>query len=835
MGTRRGDSRRHGSHLIETLLSTASTAVLGMMLLGPVPARATDGANGATGTAGTNVVGPGGVAGGDGGSGGNGTVGSGNGAAGGNGGVGGFGGDGISTGGAPSIGEGGNGGVGGNGAAGTVGDTASGRTYSNSVSIIGGRGGNGGLGGIGGIGSALDISFGGNGGAGGNGAAGAIGLDATSLPVTITNSGIIQGGNGGAGGAGGIGGASGAGGVGPGLGGNGGNGADGGIGISAASGSSIVNSGIIQGGNGGAAGNGGVGAFSGTNGFIGLGGVGVQGSGITIINNGGSIIGGLGGDGSTRADAITFTGGSNSLTLNSGTITGNVNVQGGTLNLFSTSPTAGSFGNNTIGGNLTLTAGSTYTVNVNAAGQNDKITVNGVATLAGSVSVQAAAGTYSRGTIYTILTATGGRNGTIFSGVTSNYAFLSPLLSYDTNDVFLTLAGTAGSGSSSGVSFVSSNQTGNQNAVGNVLNATYANASGDWATVLTAISNSSTAQGPTVLNAISGQPVADNGTANVAMSSAVMNTVGNTLAGFHGGQNGGTRVAMAPGPDQACDFTCDVEPAKYGAWIAGVGGLGSLAGNANAAGFTYSLGGTAVGADMAVTRDLRLGIGASYVGGTQWVSGFNGNATSDAFSGFLYASYEPGKLYIDGMAGYAYANNRSTRSIVIPGLAPRIAIGSTGANQFMGQVEAGYRVDLVPNLAVIPFARLQGSTTAQNGFTESGADSLDLTVAPQTTNSLRTTLGADLAVEVSHVDVDMRLGWEHENADVSRPMTASFAGAPGNAFTVFGVTPQRDSAVVGLAFKTHVADSTELYARYDGEIATGSDNNAFTAGLRMTW
>ena len=48
-------------------------------------------------------------------------------------------------------------------------------------------------------------------------------------------------------------------------------------------------------------------------------------------------------------------------------------------------------------------------------------------------------GSYGRSTTYTILNATGGVSGT-YSGVTSNFAFLTPSLSYDPNNVFLTLA-----------------------------------------------------------------------------------------------------------------------------------------------------------------------------------------------------------------------------------------------------------------------------------------------------------------------------------------------------------------------------------------------------------
>jgi len=61
------------------------------------------------------------------------------------------------------------------------------------------------------------------------------------------------------------------------------------------------------------------------------------------------------------------------------------------------------------------------------------------------------------------------------------------------------------------------------------------------------------------------------------------------------------------------------------------------------------------------------------------------------------------------------------------------------------------------------------------------------------------------------------------------------AGAPGNPFTVFGATPQRDSAVIALSAQTRIAAETELYARYDGELGNGADNHALTAGLRMVW
>ena len=139
-----------------------------------------------------------------------------------------------------------------------------------------------------------------------------------------------------------------------------------------------------------------------------------------------------------------------------------------------------------------------------------------------------------------------------------------------------------------------------------------------------------------------------------------------------------------------------------------------------------------------------------------------------------------------------------------------------------------------------PFARFQASSINQAAFSEWGANSLGLNVAQQTTTSLRTTLGADLAATIGlgnarTLDLGLRLGWLHEYADTARPMTAAFAGAPTASFTVYGATPQRDSAVIGFQAGTEVAAGMQLYLRYDGDVGSGSDNHALNVGVRLRW
>ena len=520
--------------------------------------------------------------------------------------------------------------------------------------------------------------------------------------------------------------------------------------------------------------------------------------------------------------------------FNNGTLSGTGTIAGNVINAGTMAP-GNSIGTLNISGNYLNTGAGNYTAEVSAT-QSDKINVGGTATLqGGAVYVYAYPGSvYAPVTTYKLVSAAGGLSGT-FGSVNEIYPFLQSSLSYDANNAYLTL--TIGG-------FAAAAATPLQATVGAVLDANVANATGDFASVLSAmaVNVTSNAQGQAVLQSLSGNNYAGFSNTMVQGAQLFMNNFTNQAGGGQAGGGGSptsTRVALA----EACDVACDtVSTPKWGAWGGGLGGLGTIGGSASVGAVTYNAGGFATGLDRMITDNLRVGVTAGYAAGTQWVSGFTGNGRSDTFQTGLYANYAQDKVYADALLGYAYTWNQMWRQIAIPGLQPRTAMGSTGTNQFFGQVETGYRVDLGTNANafVTPFARLQAYTGNQNAFTETGAQSLNLTVAQQTTNSLRTVLGAQVGGSMDlgwreKLAMVFRLGWSHEYADVSRPVTATLAGAPAMPFTTWGISPTRDGALIGLSANTAIAEATSVYFRYEG-IVSGQDNaHAFTAGLRMAW
>lgn len=491
-------------------------------------------------------------------------------------------------------------------------------------------------------------------------------------------------------------------------------------------------------------------------------------------------------------------------------------------------PGNNAIGSLTVNNGLTFNAGSIYRILASSTAASTTNVAGGAATLGGTVEAILQPGSFLPKRSFTILTVTGGTTGT-FAGVTSNYPFLQPSLTYGANDVTLTV--TPGG-------FAQGAQTPNQAAVGGVLDANVATASGDFATVINAFSLLTAEQAPAAFEAISGQNYAGFSTTGVQTAQLFMTNFAQQAG--TGSKSSGTagRIALA----DACDVACDVPEYRWSAWGGALGGVGTVAGNATASGLTFGIGGFAAGLDRRFDSGFVLGVTAGYTSATASMQTMPGRGTTNSAQVGLYGSWSTGALYVDALAGYARSENQMVRPISIPGLAPRTATGQTRADQFFGQLESGYRFDLGGPLDpfVTPFVRVQGSTATQAGFTESGADSLDLSVAGQTTNSLRSVLGSQLggAIDLGwreKLGLVFRLGWSHEYADTARPVNASFAGAPASPFTVAGAQAPRDGAILGLAASTAIAEATSVYLRYDGEMAGGNTSHIFSAGVRFAW
>ncbi|MGU3495140.1 autotransporter domain-containing protein [Xanthobacteraceae bacterium A53D] len=508
-----------------------------------------------------------------------------------------------------------------------------------------------------------------------------------------------------------------------------------------------------------------------------------------------------------------------------GTLRGSGHVTGDLINNGGDIQPGNSIGHLTVNGNFTFNSG-TYAVEVNAAGDSDRISVVGaghrVEINAGTLLVLPEPGIYTPGTRYTIITTDGG--GSVhFDTIAGGTAFLKPQVSIDPNDIYVTLALLPGA-------FRAQAVTQNERAVGSALDVI----AGMGGSVLSdTLASVPLGSGAAALQQLTGQPYADVATVNIRASQLFMNTVGRQMAVDRGAGFGGTAsIALdAPGLDGRSRFT---------GWVSGIGTKGGLDGNANAADLSYSLGGTAFGISYRLDPRLQIGIAGAFVGGSQSVGGFLGKGEIEVGSIAIQGSLAQGPVYVDALFGYAHSSTDMERILAVPGVAG-IANGTVSSNQLLGQIEGGYRFAIDGSLgsAITPFGRLQLVSYDQAAFTESGFSLYNLSVRGQSLTSVRTTLGADFATRLNvggtPLELAFRLGWVHEFGDTARPMTAAFAVGPLAQFTVFGAPEQRDSALIGLGAEAQILPHAAVFASYDAELNGGSDSHQLWGGIRFNW
>jgi uncharacterized protein with beta-barrel porin domain len=343
----------------------------------------------------------------------------------------------------------------------------------------------------------------------------------------------------------------------------------------------------------------------------------------------------------------------------------------------------------TVAGSLALLSGAMYLIELNPATASAANVTVGTASLNGTVDAVFAPGSYAQKQ-YTILTSTGGINGTFASLDTMNLpAGFKATLGYSSNDVFLNLQAAM---SLSGANV-------NQQNVANALN-NFFNSGGALPPGFVAVFGLTGSALGNALTQLDGEVATGAGKGAFLLMDEFLSIM---LDPFADGRLGAPGAAMGFAPDQQPAFPPEIALAYAGVfkapppapfvqrwttWGSAFGGdesiqgnavIGSNNDNAHATGF-------AGGMDYHVSPDTVLGFGLSG-GETGWsLAQGLGTGRSDAFQAGLYGTTHAGPLYL--AAAVAGAEHWMSTS--------RVALGdpltaSFNAQAYGGRVEAGYR------------------------------------------------------------------------------------------------------------------------------------------------
>ncbi|EKS37646.1 autotransporter outer membrane beta-barrel domain-containing protein [Afipia clevelandensis] len=499
-----------------------------------------------------------------------------------------------------------------------------------------------------------------------------------------------------------------------------------------------------------------------------------------------------------------------------------------------------SIGTLNVNGPYVQNAGSFYNVEVNAAGQSDLINVTGTATInGGTVRVVAGMGAYDPTTIYTILTSSGARTGT-FTGVTSNFAFLDPTLTYDPNNVYLTLVRNS-------IDFASVGITPNQISAGGGLAAL-----GMANPIVAAALMLTPDQARAAFDSLSGEIHPSLHSLMLDESALVRDAIlgrqrldsaqgwtGTFATGFADEDEAALAYAkktrrMKGGPKWPVKAPPPVIAPIYGAWVQGYGNWTHLNSDGNAATLRATTGGAIGGVDVTLNHNWRFGVAA---GGGRSDARVDARASSGTIDTFHIAAYGGGRIsdiaFRTG-ASYSHHDISTTRTIAFPGFADT-ATASYGASTSQVFGEAAYNV-VKSWVNAEAFANLAYVSVRSDRFTETGGPAA-LTVAQTTTSATYSTLGVRAQAPIPAIGpwamtARGSLGWQHAYDGATPVSLMAFATSP-TPFAIAGVPIARDALLVEAGLDAMVYRNTLLALLYTGRIASGANAHALKANLAV--
>ncbi|WP_167671096.1 autotransporter domain-containing protein [Microvirga terricola] len=526
---------------------------------------------------------------------------------------------------------------------------------------------------------------------------------------------------------------------------------------------------------------------------------------------------------------------SSTVTVQNGTTLGGNGTIGGLVVLTGGFAAPGnSIGRLSVAGNVLIHSGAIYQVEVNAAGQADRIDASGKATLqGGTVQVLAEQGIYLPRTTYTVLSASKGVSGR-FAAVTSNLTFLTPTLDYGNHDVTLTLSrGT--DPIQQPIAFNSAAITPNQFRTADAVEAL-----GEGNRVFDTVLGQSAAGARQAFDALSGEVHASVASPAFADARIVQASIlGHLRQPFdydRGASVNGAYAADRPGPGaQVQPMTIPypaLDPRRFALWGEGFGSWGKARSNGNAAAMDTSTGGFIIGADALISSAYRIGMAGGFTRTTFDINGRLSSGSNESIFGAIYGAAHWGTINLRVGASYSALDIDTNRTVRFPGFTDQTN-ASYGGSTLQAFGEIGYRFDIA-RVQIEPFLGASFLRLHTDGFAENGRAAA-LTAFGRDYDLGTTTLGLRAEAKLSdEVPLTLRglVGWRLAYGDTSPAALMAFNGGA-SSFVVTGVPVDRNAFVAEAGLDWQATKDIGLGVSYQGQVGSRAQDHALKGNF--TW
>jgi outer membrane autotransporter protein len=490
---------------------------------------------------------------------------------------------------------------------------------------------------------------------------------------------------------------------------------------------------------------------------------------------------------------------------------------------------------------LTLTPTAVTDIEIESLTNFDRLVVGGAATVDGTLNViPYNANPLAYGQQYSFLTAGGGISGE-FDTITAPATFRGRFLKLGTITALQAIYVPADD--LTGILLIAPDTytrvavTPNQRNVAVALDTFIPATSGDQQTVSIALDLQTAEQYPTAFEQI--MPGFYESLANIAIEQTFNQTqmLNQRISSVRLGASGFQAIGGITQPllhdkngksaAEAKDASPIVESAtatNWNAWALGIGMFSRTTNLGSLQNYNNDAGGFLVGSDYRWSENFVTGLYAGYDYSYAEYNG-GGSTKGNSFSFGTYASYEKDGYYADAVIGGGYTGFQTQRSIAF-GTIDRTASADPNSGQFTAGLNLGKDFE-VGKFTLGPIVGAQYTYAGIGSFTESGAESLDLSLGQQNANSLRSNLGARLAYnwEVgSNITLipEIRAFWMHEFLNNSRNISSALDGGNGASFDYETEAPYRNSIFGGVGVSAKVGDRWNASVFYN--VNFGSEN-----------
>ena len=498
-----------------------------------------------------------------------------------------------------------------------------------------------------------------------------------------------------------------------------------------------------------------------------------------------------------QAGRLIVNGGIGAVTLLQGGVLGGSGTVGA-IDAFGTIAPGNSFGTLNASGDVRFNAGSTFQVEVDALGNSDRLATTGQAIISAAgttLDIVALAGTFPDTVTYTVLTADGGVTGQ-FAAVTDNLPDIDFKAIYNTDNVQLFYHRAASD-----------------------LSPKDIHPAATAATLDTGLDFSATLR-----------------------RRGGVSAGGITSAGPLGDLSLGYAPSTATGPSYIAivdDGTSAAPPSsQWVGWGSALGGRVDVDGSGAVPGWTSKYGGFVAGGERGFEGSRMkgiIGLAAGFVSGDVNSGGSDADTTS--WHAGVYGATVSGPLTVAAAITAAFQEYDYLRSVGVA-----TAAGETTGYALAASAEAFLDIARLPGFGPVegwrfgPLATIDAGRVRQDGFTETGAGILNLTVsdsdASQTVTGLGIAFGADRTFDARRLAVDARVTWEHVFGDTSVSTESEIPVALAR-FQATSAAQARDRVAIGLGAALEVSDSVTTHIRYDSRFSSSNDDHSVTGGLTV--